>query len=165
RRPDDALAVGSGSHARQPGAIMDRFEPICEAAAPEVVLVYGDVNSTAAAALVAAKLGVTVGHVEAGLRSRDRTMPEELNRLVTGRLAGIRFAPSPDAVDNLRAEGVAGDHVHLVGNVMIDSLVAALPAARALEAPGKHGVAKGRYTVVTLHRPANVDDPATLCEL
>ncbi len=147
-RADHALEVGSGSHARQTAAIMERFEPLCETLAPDIVLVYGDVNSTVAAALVAAKLGVTVGHVEAGLRSRDRTMPEELNRLVTDHLAGV-----------------AGDHVHLVGNVMIDSLVAALPAARALEAPRKHGVAKGRYTVVTLHRPANVDDPATLCEL
>ncbi len=125
-RADHALEVGSGSHAKQTALIMERFEPLCETLAPDFVLVYGDVNSTVAAALVAAKLGVTVGHVEAGLRSRDRTMPEELNRLV---------------------------------------LVAALPAARALEAPRKHGVAQGRYTVVTLHRPANVDDPATLCEL
>ncbi len=164
-RADHALEVGSGSHARQTAAIMERFEPLCETLAPDVVLVYGDVNSTVAAALVAAKLGIRVGHVEAGLRSRDRTMPEELNRLVTDHLADLLFAPSPDAVENLRGEGVAGPHVHFVGNVMIDSLVEALPAARALEAPRRHGVEKGRYTVVTLHRPANVDDPATLCEL
>jgi UDP-N-acetylglucosamine 2-epimerase (non-hydrolysing) len=92
-------------------------------------------------------------------------MPEELNRLVTDHLADLLFAPSPDAVENLRAEGVAGPQVHFVGNVMIDSLIVALPAARALDAPRRHGVAKGKYTVVTLHRPANVDDPATLCEL
>jgi len=164
-RADHALEVGSGSHARQTAAIMERFEPLCETLAPDVVLVYGDVNSTVAAALVAAKLGITVGHVEAGLRSRDRTMPEELNRLVTDHLADLLFAPSPDAVENLRGEGVSGPHVHFVGNVMIDSLVVALPTARALEAPRRHGVEKGRYTVVTLHRPANVDDPATLCEL
>jgi len=164
-KADHALEVGSGSHARQTALIMERFEPLCEQLAPDVVLVYGDVNSTVAAALVAAKLGVKVAHVEAGLRSRDRTMPEELNRLVTDHLADLLFAPSPDAVENLRAEGVAGDHVHFVGNVMIDSLVVALPAARALEAPRRHGVAKGQYTVVTLHRPANVDDPATLREL
>ena len=164
-RPDHSLDVGSGSHARQTAAIMERFEPLCQSLAPDVVLVYGDVNSTVAAALVAAKLGVTVGHVEAGLRSRDRTMPEELNRLVTDHLADLLFAPSRDAVENLRREGVSPEQVHFVGNVMIDSLVEALPAARALEAPGRHGVAKGRYTVVTLHRPANVDDPATLGEL
>ena len=164
-RADHALDVGSGSHAKQTALIMERFEPLCVSLAPDVVLVYGDVNSTVAAALVAAKLGIKVGHVEAGLRSRDRTMPEELNRLVTDHLADLLFAPSPDAVENLRAEGVAGPQVHFVGNVMIDSLIVALPAARALEAPRRHGVANGKYTVVTLHRPANVDDPATLREL
>jgi len=164
-KADHALDVGSGSHARQTAAIMERFEPLCETLKPDVVLVYGDVNSTVAAALVAAKMGITVGHVEAGLRSRDRTMPEELNRLVTDHLADLLFAPSPDAVENLRAEGVYGPQVHFVGNVMIDSLIVALPAALALEAPRRHGVTKGQYTVVTLHRPANVDDPATLCEL
>jgi len=164
-RADHALDVGSGSHARQTAAIMERFEPLCETLAPDIVLVYGDVNSTVAAALVAAKMGIAVGHVEAGLRSRDRTMPEELNRIVTDHLADVLFAPSPDAVENLCAEGVSGPQVHFVGNVMIDSLVVALPVARALEAPRRHGVAKGQYTIVTLHRPANVDDPATLCEL
>jgi len=164
-RADHALDVGSGSHAKQTALVMERFEPLCQTLKPDVVLVYGDVNSTVAAALVAAKLGITVGHVEAGLRSRDRTMPEELNRLVTDHLADILFAPSPDGVENLRAEGIAGPHVHFVGNVMIDSLIVALPAARALEAPRRHGLAKGQYTVVTLHRPANVDDPATLGEL
>src|SRR5207253_8053365 len=137
-QPDYHLDVGSASHAQQTAAIMTRFEPICLETTPELVLVYGDVNSTVAAALVAAKLGIRVGHVEAGLRSRDRTMPEELNRLVTDHLADLLFAPSPDAVENLRGEGVSGPHVHFVGNVMIDSLVVALPAARALEAPRRH---------------------------
>ncbi|PYP19770.1 MAG: UDP-N-acetylglucosamine 2-epimerase (non-hydrolyzing) [Gemmatimonadetes bacterium] len=164
-RPDYALGVGSGSHARQTAAIMDRFEPICEAAAPEVVLVYGDVNSTAAAALVAAKLGIAVGHVEAGLRSRDRTMPEEINRLVTDHVASLLFAPSREAAENLCREGLSPERIHFVGNVMIDSLVATIPAARALAAPRAHGVARGEYTIATLHRPANVDDAATLCEL
>ena len=159
------MAVGSASHARQTATIMERFEPLCETIAPDMVLVYGDVNSTVAAALVAAKLGIKVGHVEAGLRSRDRTMPEELNRIVTDHVADLLFAPSPDAVENLRGEGVPKEHVHFVGNVMIDSLVVALAAARALEAPRRHGVPKGEYTLVTLHRPANVDDPATLYEV
>src|SRR5438128_173124 len=144
---------------------MDRFEPICEAAAPEVVLVYGDVNSTAAAALVAAKLGSAVGHVEAGLRSRDRTMPEEINRVVTDHVASLLFAPSREAAENLCREGLSPERIHFVGNVMIDSLVATIPAARALAAPRAHGVARGEYTIATLHRPANVDDAATLCEL
>ncbi len=164
-RPDHALEVGSGSHARQTAAIMERLEPVCEAAAPDVVLVYGDVNSTVAAALVAAKLGIAVGHVEAGLRSGDRTMPEELNRVVTDHVADLLLAPSRDAVANLRGEGLPAARIHFVGNVMIDSLAAALAAARALDAPARYGVRPGDYTVVTLHRPGNVDDPATLCEL
>ena len=164
-RPDHALGVGSGSHARQTAAIMDRLEPVCESTGPDVVLVYGDVNSTVAAALVAAKLGIAVGHVEAGLRSRDRTMPEELNRVVTDHIADLLFAPSREAVENLSNEGLPPEHIHFVGNVMIDALAAALPAARALDAPRRHGVKPGQYTIVTLHRPANVDDPATLCEL
>ncbi|HVH10253.1 MAG TPA: UDP-N-acetylglucosamine 2-epimerase (non-hydrolyzing) [Gemmatimonadales bacterium] len=164
-RPDHALGVGSASHARQTAAILERLEPVCQAEAPDVVLVYGDVNSTVAAALVATKLGHPVGHVEAGLRSRDRSMPEEVNRVITDHVADVLFAPSRDAVDNLRHEGVAAERVHFVGNVMIDSLVAALPVARALDAPRRHDLGVGEYTVVTLHRPANVDDPATLCEL
>jgi len=126
-RPDYHLDVGSASHAQQTAAIMTRFEPICLETTPELVLVYGDVNSTVAAALVAAKLGIRVGHVEAGLRSRDWSMPEEINRVVTDRVSDLLFAPSRDAVENLAAEGVRSDRVHLVGNVMIDSLVAALP--------------------------------------
>jgi len=161
-RPDYHLDVGSASHAQQTAAIMTRFEPICVETAPELVLVYGDVNSTMAAALVATKLGIRVGHVEAGLRSRDWSMPEEINRVVTDRVSDLLFAPSRDAVENLAAEGVPSERVHLVGNVMIDSLVAALPAASALGAPARHRVGERSYVLVTLHRPSNVDDPATL---
>jgi UDP-N-acetylglucosamine 2-epimerase (non-hydrolysing) len=164
-RPQHNLEVGSASHAAQTAAIMQRFEPVCEAVHPDVVLVYGDVNSTVAAALVAAKMGIRVGHVEAGLRSRDWTMPEEINRVVTDRLSDLLFAPSPDAVDNLRAEGVPAERIHFVGNIMIDSLVASLDAARSLDAPRRHGVAGQRYVLVTLHRPNNVDAPDTLREV
>jgi UDP-N-acetylglucosamine 2-epimerase (non-hydrolysing) len=164
-RPDHALDVGSASHARQTAMIMERLEPVLLAEKPDVVLVYGDVNSTVAAALVAAKLGMTVGHVEAGLRSRDRSMPEELNRIVTDHLADLLFAPSRDAIENLRTEGLPAERMQFVGNVMIDSLKVALPAARGLGMPVRLGLGTGRYTVVTLHRPANVDDPETLAEL
>ena len=160
--PDCNLAVGSGSHAQQTAAIMQRLEPILLESRPDVVLVYGDVNSTVAAALVAAKLGITVGHVEAGLRSRDWSMPEEINRVVTDRLSQLLFTPSRDADENLRAEGIPGDRVHFVGNIMIDSLVALLPKARGQP----DAVDRGEpYAVVTLHRPSNVDDPAVLAEL
>jgi UDP-N-acetylglucosamine 2-epimerase (non-hydrolysing) len=165
RAPDENLEVGSGSHAQQTALIMQRFESVCVARRPDVVLVYGDVNSTVAAALVAAKLGTKVGHVEAGLRSRDWSMPEEINRVVTDRLSDYLFAPSRDAVENLRAEGTQPERVHLVGNIMIDSLVRSLPEAERLGAPAAHGVTPRGYTLVTLHRPANVDDPATLAEL
>src|SRR5262249_1965379 len=136
--PDHALEVGSGSHARQTAAIMERFEAVCETAHPDIVLVYGDVNSTAAAALVAAKLGIAVGHVEAGLRSRDRSMPEEVNRVVTDHLADILFTPSRDAITNLCQEGIPRDRIQFVGNVMIDSLIASLPKARARNAPRRY---------------------------
>jgi len=158
--PDFNLAAGSGSHAQQTGTIMQRFEPVCQETRPDIVLVYGDVNSTLAAALVAAKLGIAVGHVEAGLRSRDWSMPEEINRVVTDRLSDLLFTPSPDAGENLRQEGVPAERVHFVGNIMIDSLVALLPEARRRQSNG--GRQPGPYAVVTLHRPANVDDPATL---
>jgi UDP-N-acetylglucosamine 2-epimerase (non-hydrolysing) len=144
---------------------MERLEPVLLAEKPDVVLVYGDVNSTVAAALVASKLGITVGHVEAGLRSRDRGMPEELNRIVTDHLADRLFAPSRDAIENLCQEGRPPDSIEFVGNVMIDSLILALPEARALGMPGRHALAHRRYTLATLHRPANVDDSDTLCEL
>ena len=163
--PDENLGVGSASHAQQTAAIMQRIEPVLLARRPDLLLVYGDVNSTVAAALVAAKLGIAVGHVEAGLRSRDWSMPEEINRVVTDRLADLLFTPSRDADENLRAEGVPAERIHFVGNIMIDSLVRALPAARALDAPSRHEVASGPYVLVTLHRPSNVDDPAALSGL
>src|SRR5437867_3998820 len=160
--PAPHLGVGSGSHAAQTAAVMQRLEPVLTRARPDVVLVYGDVNSTLAAALVAAKMGLRIGHVEAGLRSGDWTMPEEINRVLTDRLSDLLFAPSRDAVENLLHEGIPVQRIQFVGNVMIDSLVAMLPAARALDAPARHGVAPGSYVVATLHRPSNVDDAGTL---
>ena len=156
--PDINLGVGSGSHARQTAEIMTRFEPIILERKPDLVLVYGDVNSTVAAALVCAKLLVRVGHVEAGLRSFDRAMPEEINRLVTDQLADLLFTPSEDGNRNLAREGIAANKIHLVGNVMIDSLVRLLPAAMKQKLNGL----PDRYVLVTLHRPANVDDDHNL---
>lgn len=156
--PDLNLAVGSGSHAKQTAEIMVRFEPVVVERKPDLVLVYGDVNSTVAATLVCAKLGVRVGHVEAGLRSFDRSMPEEINRLVTDQLADLLFTPSEDGDENLRREGIASDKIHRVGNVMIDSLVRLLPAAKLVA----HRDLPRRYALVTLHRPANVDESVTL---
>jgi UDP-N-acetylglucosamine 2-epimerase (non-hydrolysing) len=164
-RPDHHLGVGSASHAVQTARVMQTLEPVLEQLRPDLVLVYGDVNSTVAAALVAAKLGLSVAHVEAGLRSGDWTMPEEINRVLTDRLSGMLFAPSRDAIENLCREGIAEDRIQFVGNVMIDSLVAMLPQARARNAPARHAVAPGEYIVATLHRPANVDNPATLQDL
>jgi UDP-N-acetylglucosamine 2-epimerase (non-hydrolysing) len=163
--PHHNLGVGSCSHAQQTALIMQRFEPICVDTDPDVVLVYGDVNSTVAAALVAAKLGVNVGHVEAGLRSRDWSMPEEVNRVVTDRVSNILFTPSRDASANLLREGIAGERIHFVGNVMIDSLVYALPRAKVLKVGESLGVGPAGYGVVTLHRPSNVDHSQTLLEL
>jgi UDP-N-acetylglucosamine 2-epimerase (non-hydrolysing) len=156
--PDVNLGVGSGSHAYQTAEIMTRLEPIVRERKPDMVLVYGDVNSTVAAALVCSKLLIQVGHVEAGLRSRDRTMPEEINRLVTDQLADLLFTPSADGDENLEREGIPKRKIHLVGNVMIDSLVRLLPAAIAKKLDGL----PDRYILVTLHRPANVDDDRTL---
>jgi len=156
--PDVNLAVGSGSHAQQTAEIMTRFEPVLVERQPDLVLVYGDVNSTLAGTLVCAKLGVRVGHVEAGLRSFDRTMPEEINRLVTDQLAGLLFTPSEDGDCNLQKEGIPAEKIFQVGNVMIDSLVKLLPAAQRQKQPGL----PERYALVTLHRPANVDDSAVL---
>lgn len=156
--PDANLGVGSGSHARQTAEIMSRFEPIVLERKPDVVLVYGDVNSTVAAALVCSKLRIQVGHVEAGLRSGDRTMPEEINRLVTDQLADLLFTPSADGDENLAREGIPSHKIHRVGNVMIDSLVRLLPAAMEKNLNGL----PDHYVLVTLHRPANVDDDRTL---
>jgi UDP-N-acetylglucosamine 2-epimerase (non-hydrolysing) len=163
--PDHDLGVGSGSHAQQTAAVIQRLEPILVNLRPDVVLVYGDATSTLAAALVAAKLQLRVGHVEAGLRSRDWTMPEEINRVVTDRLSDLLFLPSRDAAENLTAEGIAAERMQFVGNVMIDTLCWALPQARERDAPARLDVGGRPYAVVTLHRPANVDDPAVLREL
>jgi UDP-N-acetylglucosamine 2-epimerase (non-hydrolysing) len=163
--PDHDLGVGSGSHAQQTAAVMQRIEPIIVELRPDLVLVYGDVNSTVAAALVAAKLQVRVAHVEAGLRSGDWSMPEEINRVVTDRLSDLLFLPSRDAAEHLSAEGVPAERMHFVGNVMIDTLCWALPQALALDTPARHDVAGRPYAVVTLHRPANVDEPAALHQL
>jgi UDP-N-acetylglucosamine 2-epimerase (non-hydrolysing) len=159
--PDYNLEVGSGSHAIQTANIMTRFEEVVLEDRPDLVLVYGDVNSTLAAALVCAKLGIQVGHVEAGLRSFDRTMPEETNRLVTDQLADLLFTPSEDGNRNLEREGIVPEKIHLVGNLMIDTLVRLLPSARRPEFPGVNG----DYLLVTLHRPSNVDQPGRLRQL
>ena len=156
--PDVNLAVGSGTHARQTAEIMTRFEPVLLDRQPDIVLVYGDVNSTVATALVCAKLGVRVGHVEAGLRSFDRTMPEEINRLLTDQLADMLFTPSEDGDFNLQKEGIPPEKIFRVGNVMIDSLVKLLPAAQR---QNQNSLLE-HYALVTLHRPANVDDGAVL---
>lgn len=157
-QPDVNLDVGSASHAAQTAEIMRRFEPVVLERKPDIVLVYGDVNSTVAAALVCAKLLIPVAHVEAGLRSFDRTMPEEINRIVTDRLSDLLFTPSEDGDANLLGEGVPQEKIHRVGNVMIDSLIRLLPAARELSTT----VFPKRLALVTLHRPSNVDDPANL---
>ncbi len=157
--PDVNLEVGSGSHAQQTGQVMIRLEPFVSGLNPDLVLVYGDVNSTLAAALVCAKLGIPVGHVEAGLRSFDRTMPEEVNRILTDQLSDLLFTPSLDANENLKREGVEERKVHWVGNVMIDTLVRMLPQATALWKTSRLDAFKGSpYVLVTLHRPSNVDD-------
>jgi len=152
--PDVNLGVGSATHARQTAEIMMGFEHVVEEHRPDLVLVYGDVNSTVAAALVCSKLQIPVGHVEAGLRSGDRSMPEEINRLVTDQLSDLLFTPSADGDENLRREGVAEKKIHRVGNVMIDTLVQMLPACGAHKPSGL----PPRYALVTLHRPSNVDD-------
>jgi UDP-N-acetylglucosamine 2-epimerase (non-hydrolysing) len=162
RPPDHHLGTGSGSHAEQTGRVMTAFEPLVGAVSPDAVVVVGDVNSTLACALVAAKAGSVVAHVEAGLRSRDWAMPEEINRVVTDRVSDLLFAPSPDAVTNLRAEGYRDDQIHLVGNVMIDTLFANLDRALTSDALARYGVTAGEYGLVTLHRPANVDSPEIL---
>ena len=156
--PNVNLAVGSGTHAKQTAEIMTRLEPVLLERKPDLVVVYGDVNSTIATALVGAKLGMRIAHVEAGLRSFDRTMPEEINRLVTDQLADLLFTPSEDGDENLRKEGIAAEKIFRVGNVMIDSLVRLLPAAQRR----KRSDLPERYALVTLHRPANVDDGAVL---
>ena len=159
--PDINLEVGSGTHAQQTSQIIARFEAVAVEHKPDWVVVYGDVNSTVAAAIVCSKLLIPVAHVEAGLRSFDRTMPEEINRLLTDQISDLLFTPSEDGNRNLRLEGIAEEKVHLVGNVMIDTLVRLLPYARE-RLPKR---IPERYVLVTLHRPSNVDDVAWLKSL
>ncbi len=165
--PDVDLDVGSATHAVQTAEIMIRFEPVLERYAPSAVVVVGDVNSTIACALVAAKREIPVVHVEAGLRSFDRTMPEEINRVLTDQLSEVLFTTERDARENLRREGVRDERIHFVGNVMIDSLLGHLDRAvaprKTLEALGREPIPEGaHYGVVTLHRPSNVDEPEQL---
>jgi UDP-N-acetylglucosamine 2-epimerase (non-hydrolysing) len=165
RRPDYDLGIGSGSHASQVGNVMLAMEPLLTDLEPRVVIVVGDVNATVACALVAAKGGQLVGHVEAGLRSRDWSMPEEVNRVVTDALSDLLFAPSADAVENLLAEGVHPDRIVLAGNVMIDTLLANATRATARPTLQQLGLEPGAYGLVTMHRPSNVDDRDVLDQL
>lgn len=164
-QPDVHLGVGSASHAAQTAAVMERFEPVVLQEKPDWVLVVGDVNSTLACALVCVKLGVKVAHVEAGLRSRDRTMPEEINRLLTDQIADLLLTPSHDADANLLAEGIPAERIRLVGNVMIDSLFQNLERARQSQVRNELGVAGADYAVLTLHRPSNVDNETTFGQI
>jgi UDP-N-acetylglucosamine 2-epimerase (non-hydrolysing) len=159
REPDHFLAVGSGTHAEQAARVMQRLEPILVAEQPAVVLVPGDVNSTLAAAIAAVKAGLPVGHIEAGLRSFDRSMPEELNRVLTDSISDLLFIHSPEARENLLREGRPDASIHYVGNTMIDSLVAMRARIQAPDPPGPERVDPGSYLLVTLHRPALVDGP------
>jgi UDP-N-acetylglucosamine 2-epimerase (non-hydrolysing) len=162
--PDYNLGVGSASHARQTAEVMIRLESVFLEAKPDLVLVYGDVNSTVAAALVCSKLLIPIGHVEAGLRSFDRTMPEEINRILTDRVADYLFTPSIDGNENLIREGIPEEKIHLVGNVMIDTLVRLLPHADGTEICRTLGLTDKPYVLVTLHRPSNVDDSNELMQ-
>jgi len=160
--PDHHLGIGSGSHAEQTGGVMIAYERLCLETRPEWIVVVGDVNSTMACTLVGAKLGVRVAHLEAGLRSRDRRMPEEINRLVTDALADLLWTPSPDADANLRAEGVQPDRIERVGNIMIDSYELMRNAIEACRTRERLGLSPRGYGVITLHRPSNVDDETVL---
>jgi len=168
--PEVNLEVGSGTHGAQTAQVLERLEAVLAAGAPgggryDRVVVVGDVNSTMAAALAAVKLGIPVAHVEAGLRSFDRSMPEEINRIVTDAVADVLLVSEPAGMENLRREGRPAEVMHLVGNVMIDTLIWLLPQARSGDTLSRHGLRPGEYGVVTLHRPANVDAAATLAPL
>lgn len=170
RRPDISLEVGSGKHGVQTARVLERFETVLEEGPPgggryDRVVVVGDVNSTMATTLAAVKLGVPVAHVEAGLRSFDRTMPEELNRIVTDALCDMLLISEPAGIENLRREGHAENELHLVGNVMIDTLMWLLPKAKKRDTLAQYDLKPGEYGVVTLHRPGNVDAPETLAPL
>jgi len=161
--PDINLGVGSGTHAQQTARVMMAFEEVCLRERPDWVIVVGDVNSTLACAITAKKLGIQVAHVEAGLRSRDMTMPEEINRICTDAVADLLFTTDALAGENLRREGVAAGKIHLVGNTMIDTLYRNIDRARGLPLP--NGLSPGGYAVLTLHRPSNVDCPAGLRDI
>jgi len=164
-KPDFELGVGSGSHAQQTAAVMTKIEPVLLGIMPDLVIVVGDVNSTLACALTARKLNLTVAHVEAGLRSFDMTMPEEINRLCTDTISDILFTTDVLANENLYREGAAKDKVHFVGNVMIDSLLSQIKVAERLAFHNTLGVQPGSYATLTLHRPSNVDDATKLTEI
>lgn len=163
--PDVNLGVGSGSHGAQTAQVLEKMEAILQERRPDAVVVVGDVNSTLAASLAAVKLGIPVAHVEAGLRSFDRTMPEEINRLLTDAISDWLFVTEPAGEENLRREGVPAERIHFSGNVMIDTLKAHLDRARSSDVLGRLGLEPGRYAVLTLHRPSNVDDEASLRRL
>jgi UDP-N-acetylglucosamine 2-epimerase (non-hydrolysing) len=163
--PDYHLGVGSGSHAEQTGGVMIAYERLCRSSRPDGIVVVGDVNSTMACTLVAVKCGIRVAHLEAGLRSGDRRMPEEINRVVTDAVADLLWTPSPDADDNLRAEGVPAERIERVGNIMIDSYELLRDRIEATRAYERFAVPAGGYAVVTLHRPVNVDDELSLRRL
>jgi UDP-N-acetylglucosamine 2-epimerase (non-hydrolysing) len=164
-KPDINLEVGSGSHAQQTAEIMKRFEPVVLEHKPDYVLVVGDVNSTIACGLVAVKLGVKLIHVEAGLRSFDHDMPEEINRILTDRISDLLFVTEQSGIDNLLKEGTDSKKVHLVGNVMIDTLLANKEKAEKSDVLKRLGLSKGKYAVITLHRPSNVDDMTKFAEI
>ena len=163
--PHYHLGVGSGSHAEQTGGVMIAYEKICLDRRPDWIVVVGDVNSTAACAMVGAKLWIPVAHLEAGLRSRDRRMPEEINRLVTDSISDLLWTPSKDGDENLMREGVAQDKIEMIGNIMIDSFEMLRDRIEASSAQGNLGLTDNDYAVLTLHRPSNVDDRATLSEI
>ncbi len=163
--PDFHLGVGSGSHAEQTGKVMVAYGAVADAHRPDWLVVVGDVNSTVACALVGTKLGIPTVHLEAGLRSRDRRMPEELNRVATDALCDVLWTPSPDADDNLTAEGIPAERVTRVGNIMLDSFEMSRPEIEAAAMPAALGLTPGGFALVTLHRPSNVDDPAQLARL
>lgn len=163
--PDYNFGIGGGTHGEQTGRVIMAYEKLCLEARPDVVIVVGDVNATAACTIAAKKLNIMVAHMEAGLRSRDRTMPEETNRLITDAICDIHWTPSDDATDNLRAEGVYGPRVRMVGNVMIDAYERMKAAIAADNTRERMGLTPRQYGVATLHRPANVDDPDQLGQL
>lgn len=163
--PDVNLSCSEGGHAKQTADIMQRFEPVLIDRRPDWVIVVGDVNSTIACALVASKLGIRIAHVEAGLRSFDRSMPEEINRVLTDRLSDLYFVTEPAGMENLAREGAAMDRCHLVGDTMADTLLKHLPRAKKSQILEQMGLVAGGYAVLTLHRPGNVDDAGTLSEI